>query len=98
MPHATEQESPRVLHLLSLCFRAREPQLLKPSCLEAVPLDKRSHCSENLHPKTRENKSSPHGLKQEKSLLCSNKDLAQLKINKYIFFKKKGKKNATQQS
>ena len=66
----------QVLQLLSLCFRVQEPQILKPTCLEAVLLDKRSHCSEkpvHPHPKTRENKSSPHGLKKEKSQCAATK-------------------------
>ena len=37
---------PIVPQILSLCSRAREPQLLKLSCLEIVPHSKTSHCSE----------------------------------------------------
>ena len=34
------------LQLLSLCSRAREPQLLKPAHLEPVLHNKRNHCNE----------------------------------------------------
>ena len=36
----------RVPQLLSLCSRARKPQLLKPAWLEPVLCNKRSHCNE----------------------------------------------------
>ena len=36
----------RAPQLLSLCSRAREPQLLKPTCLEPVLHNKRSHRNE----------------------------------------------------
>ena len=45
IPHAVEQHSSWP-QLLSLCSRAREPQLLKPVCLEPVLCKRRSHCNE----------------------------------------------------
>ena len=46
--HMPRSSSARGPQLLSLCSRAREPQLLKPVCLEPVLCNKRSHCNEKL--------------------------------------------------
>ena len=43
MPWSNEARAPQ---LLSLRSRAREPQLLKPPCLQPVLHDKRSHRNE----------------------------------------------------
>ena len=43
MPRSNEAHAPQ---LLSLRSRAREPQLLKPACLEPVLHNKRSHRDE----------------------------------------------------
>ena len=43
MPWSNKAHAPQ---LLSLRFRAREPQLLKPACLEPVLHNKRSHRNE----------------------------------------------------
>ena len=44
--HMLQSNSARAPQLLSLRSRAREPQLLKPACLEPVPRNKRSHRNE----------------------------------------------------
>ena len=44
--HMSRSSWARVPQLLSLCSRAREPQLLKLVCLEPVLRSKRSHCNE----------------------------------------------------
>ena len=53
-----------VPQLLRLCFKAREPQLLKPARLEPVLHNKRSHGDEKpVH----RNKSSPRSPQLEKA-------------------------------
>ena len=44
--HMLWSNQAHVLQLLRLCSRAHEVQLLNPGCLEAVVLNKRSHCNE----------------------------------------------------
>ena len=44
--HMLQSNWARAPQLLSLRSRAREPQLLKPTCLEPVLRNKRSHCNE----------------------------------------------------
>ena len=44
--HMPQSNEARVPQLLSPRSRAREPQLLKPACLEPVLRNKRSHCNE----------------------------------------------------
>ena len=45
-PHTPWNNKAHARQLLSLCSRAREPQLLKPMCLEPVLCNERSHRKE----------------------------------------------------
>ena len=51
MPQSNEAHAPQ---LVSLCSRAREPQVLRPAHLEPVLLNKRSHCNKKLAPLSKE--------------------------------------------
>ena len=44
--HMPQSNEARVPQLLSMHSRAREPQLLKPACLESVLHNKKSHRNE----------------------------------------------------
>ena len=44
--HMSRSNQARAPQLLSLCSRALKPQLLKPTCLEPMFHNKRSHCNE----------------------------------------------------
>ena len=67
---------PNAPQLLSLRSRAREPQLLKPACLEPVPREATAMRS----PRTATKSSPP--LPQLEKAHTHNKDLTQPKINK----------------
>ena len=84
-----------VTHLLSLHSRAREPQLLRPACLEPVLRNGRSHCSERpahrneewpLLTATRESlcaamKSSPCSQQLEKAPAQQQRDRKSTRLN-----------------
>ena len=77
IPHASEHLSPSAT-LLSLCSRAREPQLLNPSAATTEANMPWSLCSETSHHSekpTFHNQSNPHSPPLEKSL-SSNEDPA----------------------
>ena len=44
--HILQSNKAHAPQLLSLCSRARQPQLLKPACLEPMLRNKRSHRNE----------------------------------------------------
>ena len=74
MPRSNLAHAPQ---LLSLRSTACEPQLLKPTCLEPVLRNKRSHCSEkSVHP----NEEQPPLAATREKPVQSNEDPKQPKI------------------
>ena len=62
--HMPRSNKACVPQLLSLCSRDHVPQLLKPTCLEPVLRNKRSHCNEKA---VHHNEEYPHSLQLEKA-------------------------------